>query len=483
MKSYSNLSKTLFFVLLALTILPNKSQAQTGGTGTTLGSLATIILYTDSNPQETTFELYDLATGNVLLTASGSMLPPNGSQMLTAWIPNGGCIKGDLSDSAGDGGSDFVINYQGNTYSTSLGTNFGYLNTIVAGPAGCSDFSALDDFTNYLVRAEGGLQIGNSNNFEGSILGNPVTGDICMGIRNDVDGWVRGSKVGIPASNQIDGLNNIDAFGLDLGYDVCSGSNPMPAGGLHVTPTPMPNVGHDCLPDDLTEYGDEDLYLSGVNTEHTLDPDFQDDVREMGDVVVTNGATLYLYNEYYNFRSLVVSGGKVIYNGGGGTLCDIFIRAQDVVVTFNSTVHANINCDWINIGNDNEIIGEIAMEDPTTPLVIGDRNTFKEPICPPCQAPAAITLKNNVQVEKELLYVWPNPVNGNQFQVQAPGGSELEIFDMLGKRMFVGEMPGQSKEMTTLSIDTFAFSEGMYISKVTMPEGRVLNRKFMVGGK
>ncbi len=472
MNSTSNLLRKFFLVLAAVLCIGGYSHAQQCPTGTTSMS---ITIVTDAQPQQTTFNLYELATGNVLFSVSPTNLPPNSTLNYNVCVPSGGCVKGDLLDSNGDGGSDFYLTYNGQVYTSPLGANFGHLNTIVVGPASCSDFSQINDSTAYVLRSSGGIVMGKGNKIGGPVLANPSSGDICMGPRNRVNGWVRGRKLQAAPNNVITGKNNVELFGLDYNLNGCTTTSGIPSNQMGITTGPMGNVGQ-CVPEDEAVYGEQNIFLTGGD-EGVLD------AGNYGNVTVTNGATLFLYNDYYNIENLTIAGGTLKYGGGGGVLCDIFIRSAQVTITFNSTVHANINCDWVIIGDGNEVIGEIQTEDPGTEMQIGNFNSIQKPECPACQE----ALQNGSKQEEDDglglspdFRVWPNPLQGQEINFHSNEAGELSILNLSGREVYHRPL---SEGISTIDLNPEEFPGGMYISRLTTSSGRALHQKFLVTGK
>jgi cytoskeletal protein CcmA (bactofilin family) len=442
-----------------------------------------ITLHTDGYASETSLEIHDLSNNSTIYTIGYGSQAPNTTQSYTFCAPNGTCLKADLYDIGGNGGSNFDIVFQGNTYTSAPGGLFGHLSTALLGGTICTDISPVLDSGAYFIKSAGKLTIGNGNIFRGSILGNPVNGEVCLGIRNEVSGWVSGDKIALGESNQINGYNNIQLFGKDYGSNCQSGSG-LPAHDMHITNGPWGNVADGCDPNAEIIPSDEDITLIGEGPEMDIHPG------HFGDVIVKDGAKLVYFPPldpniegpfYYTMESLTIDGG-IFKSAGGGVLCDIFINTKTLIIGNGAEVSANINCEQIIVGDGNVFKGEFQATEPGNEFVIGDNNVFDDPICPACLNHKKEKQGNGSIEQIPQMKIWPNPSDSGEINIAAPAG-KLEVFNLNGLSVFDAELDGpDTGNVQVKVISTKDLRPGMYISRVITTDGRILNGKFLLLG-
>lgn len=436
-----------------------------------------VYLTTDANPAETTYQLRDLTTGQIIFSVPPTFLSPNTTYNFNACATAGHCLKSELIDAGQNGGPSVAIVYDNNlTFASPNPGVFDQFETILVGTAACTDLSPVDDWTNYLITSHGPLSIGNSNVFNGPIAGGLVQGSLCMGVRNHVNGWVTGGEVGVKSSTYISGYNGIKRFGYAPGSVPC-GNNPSPIiddfhindGGLYNSTDcelgdllPMPS-GPITIPSGVTE-----VIVPGVYT----------------DIVIESDATCLAMKGGYAAQTLLVDGGRLM-PGGNGPICDIFFRVNHVTITDGSTVLGIINCDEVVIGNGNEVEGWIHIMAPGSSSSIGNNNVFNEPTCPPCEEEANNKSQQGDQgfapIETELDFeLYPNPVMEGRFSLAATGleyPAVLSVYNLSGMKVREVKM-NDASDLQVQAGDQLV--PGMYICKLDSRDGASKTRKFMV---
>lgn len=95
----------------------------------------------------------------------------------------------------------------------------------------------------------------------------------------------------------------------------------------------------------------------------------------------------------------------------------------------------------------------------------------------------AQTVKNNVVAEPnksentlEKVQIYPNPVTGGKIYIATETNTTkvIEMYDMLGKRIFITEMTGFQKELSVNNLKT-----GVYILKIT-EKNNSITRKVII---
>lgn len=463
-------------ILSAFALHPSNTSAQCP-TGLTP---MLVTLTTDANNQETDLNIHDLTSGTVLFTLPTGGQAANTTQTYTVCAEYAHCYKADLLDAAGNGGASFSIVFQSQTYSSA--TSYGHISTALMGTAACTDISPVLDSASYFIQSASPIKIGNMNRFKGSVLAGANGGNICMGDQNGVTGWVKGDKIGVGLNNNFGGYNSIEMFGLDWGTGVCSQSTGMPGGNLHVTPDPMSNTTDDCEDIEVVP-SNNDIHLVGPGATQTIPPG------QYGLVTLVGGAHLRLEAGAYSIEEIDITNAKLT-PVQGGTLCEILISTDKLAFSDGSTVEATINCKAVDIGDDNHFMGYLKVTDPVGPFVIGDKNSFVEPRCIPCeeggakiQAPGNILRgKKHGSIEpKSHFEVWPNPSDTGEIKVAGTDAAQLDIFDLDGKHVESKALEGREGK-AVITLDLRHLKPGLYIGKMTHATGEVEHRKIMLRG-
>lgn len=462
-------------LLHALHFLPHSLQAQcTNGQ-----SLMTIAVQTDANYQETSMKIHDLTSGTTIWTLPAGSQAANTLQTYTVCATNANCFKADLLDSGGNGGATFTIYFQSNVYSSASATGYGYISTALMGGSTCPTYSEVFDSASYFIRSAGPIKVGDKNKFVGSVMANKSGGDICMGSRNTVTGWVKGDKVGMPTGNIIAGINGIGIFGNDWGAGVCSQSSAMPVDDMAVLAKPQTN-STDCEVQPVVP-SLVHINLNGPGSTQTIDPG------NYGVIEVNNGATLYLNAGQYTMGQLSLSNGKLM-PAGGGTLCEILISSDKVSFTVGSTVHATINCESVHVGNNNVFKGVLETTDSSEPMLIGNGNLFEGPTCPPCEEGKINKLRNpkrghgSIDATPEFK-TWPNPSDSGEIHFSYAQDGSLDIFDLQGEKVMSVELVNTNIGIeSTYTLDVQDLKPGMYIGRMTTASGQVASQKITLLG-
>lgn len=475
MNSFSKLTFLLLLFGLYLANFSPQLKAQQCPTGLTQ---VAITIQTDAYHQETSFQLRDLTDMQVVYTISPTQLGPSGTFTFMACVPTGHCLKSELIDAAGNGGSSVSLQYQSQTYTSPDPGNFDQFETILMGSNSCTDISPIQDWSNYVVTTRGGLQIGNGNYFDSPIAGGQASGTICIGERNKIDGWVSGGDIGIGRDNHITGYNSLLRFGTAPAIYPC-GADPFPTiGDLHVTPRPIGN-STDCKMADIIPVGSEAVIVPNGATEIITPGNYTS-------IIINEGATLLAFKGGYTAQEIIVDGGRLL-PGGGGVLCDIFFQTSNFQFGNGSTIRATINCDHVIVDSESEFEGYLHVMDPTQVSVIGDKNIFKKPACPPCEE----ALNKGRQGDQGFVpiktpgnfEIVPHPVSGDQFRISAADLSlpaKLSIFHVSGSLI---------KEVVLHNLQDLEFQDrgglvpGMYICKLDTLDGNVRTKKLMIQGR
>jgi|GEM_PF-5056279 len=430
----------------------------------------TIVLATDASPQETSFQLRDLTTGNIVFSVSPSVLGPNGTYTFSTCVVAGNCLKAELIDSGLNGGSSMTIGIPGATFSSSNPGVFDQFETILVGGSNCTDLSDLADLNQYVVRAKNGLKIGNGNRFKGSVAGGTEDGALCMGGNNAVMGWLLGGEVGYESNSTVVGLNGVDAFGAAPAVRPCGSNASATIDEFHVMPKPLGNTTN-CEMMDIIPKPNQSLYVPpGVTT--VLNGFL------FTSIVVADGGTLLAHPGKYYGGELIIEGGKLLPAGGGGSpICDIFFQFSEVSFSEGSFVRAIINCEEVKIGNNNNFEGILGINGPNGSH-IGDNNVFTLPDCPACVE----VLKNNKQgmapeLKPSRFDVIPHPVQGRNFAIKTQDVSfpaDFSVYDLSGK--LVQQQTLSDANHTQIEL-TGELPSGLYLCKLASYTGDTLTRK------
>lgn len=440
----------------------------------------TITLVTDTSPNETSFEVHDLNTKNVLFSISGANLPPSSQITYTFCAPKNHCLKADLYDAAGNGGSKFSISFLSQSYNSEPGSNsFGHIATALIGATSCTDLGQVLDSAAYFILSAGKLIIGNGNNFQGSILGNPNSGEICLGLENKVTGWIRGDQIALGDNNKISGYHHVQLFGNDYGV-TCQTSSGLGQNEFHAAPSPIGNTSDACRIDWISDPAGKRLnvILKGEGEEMVIKPGVY------GSVKISNGAQLYYLGNAdatpakYFIEELIIDNASMT---PGGVLCDIFMYANKLSIENGAYVEANINCELIHIGDYNTVKGIFEANDATKPFVIGNYNSLSDPLCPACGNSNKRPGLGRIAPEQQLK-IWPNPSIWGEIHLACPSG-KLEVYNLQGKMVHSANLKvvsGKNKGFYHMS--TEKMNPGMYISRVITANGQVLTGKFLLLG-
>lgn len=474
----NSFSKSAFLALLFGLFLANftpQLKAQQCITGM---SPVAITIQTDDYPQETSFQLRDITDSQIVFTISSTQLGSNGTFTFTTCVPTGHCLKTELIDAAANGGPSVTLQYQGNTYTSPDPGNFNQFETILMGSTSCTDVSPIQDWGNYVITARGGLRVGNGNYFDSPIAGGQVNGNVCVGSRNKIQGWIAGGEVGVGDGNSITGHNSLNRFGTAPAIRPC-GTNQSPAiDDMHIYTGGIGN-STDCKMADLIPPGVESVIVPNGATEIILPGNYTS-------IIINEGATLLAFKGGYTAQEIIVDGGRLL-PGGGGVLCDIFFQTSNFQFSNGSTIRATINCDHVIVDSDNEFEGYLHVMDPTQVSVIGDKNIFKKPACPPCEE----ALNNKKEGDQGFapmntpgnFEIVPHPVSGDQFRISAADLSlpaKLSIFHISGT--LVKEIA--LRNMQDLEFrDKGGLAPGMYICKLDTLDGNVRTKKLLIQGK
>ena len=427
----------------------------------------TINLTTDSNNQETSLNVHDLTTGSIIYSISAGSQAANTTQTYMVCANSSHCFKADLLDAAGNGGASFTIVFQSQTYSSA--TSYGFISTALMGTAACTDLSPVLDSASYFIKSAGPIKMGSKNSVSGSMLAGSSGGNICMGDRNGIRGWVKGDKISLGNNNSFSGYQGIDLFGNDYGINVCNQSSGLPGSGFHVTPDPMSNTTDDCEDIEVVP-SNNDITLAGPGAFQTIGPG------QYGKVTLSGGATLRLHEGAYSIEEIDIDGAKlapVI----GGILCEVLISTDKLAFTNGSTVKATINCKSTNIGEDNIFEGWITMDDPGETMYIGDRNKLSAPTCLPCES---MKNKGNGSIDDQPRFqIWPNPSDSGEIRFSNMDAGQLEVYSLEGKLVASISVDGPSGR-NGFSVNVQHLKPGMYIGKMTQASGAVARQKFQL---
>lgn len=432
----------------------------------------TITLNTDANPQETSFQLRDLTTGNIVFSVSSSQLTANGTFSFSTCVIPGNCLKAELIDSGLNGGPSMTIGIPGATFSSSNPGVFDQFETILVGGSNCTDLDDLSDLNEYVVRAKGDLKIGSGNRFDGSVAGGTEKGDLCMGGNNYVMGWLLGGEVGYGSNTTIVGLNGVNAFGAAPAARPCGSNSGPTINDLHILPNPFGNTNN-CELLDILPKSDNDLYVPPGVTTVLNDHIFNS-------IVVAEGGILMAHPGKYYGGELIIDGGKLLPaagGGGGSPLCDIFFQFSKVTFSEGSYVRAIINCEEVKIGDNNSFEGILGILGPNGGE-IGDNNVFSLPDCPAC-VEASKTKKQGLapELKPNRFNVVPHPVQGRNFAIKTQEVSfpaDFKLYDLSGKLVQQQTLSDETHNQIEL---TGELPSGLYLCKLASYTGDTLTRK------
>lgn len=430
----------------------------------------TISLSTDAFPLETSFEVRDLTDETVLFSVPGTALAANTTQAYSICADDSHCYLARVTDTGGNGGATFDIVFQGNSYSSAGPGGYGYITTVQLGATPCLDISPTLDTASYLITSAAPVKIGSMNRFYGSILADQSTADVCLGERNMVQGWIRGRKIALGSLNTITGYNGIELFGTDYGIGVCSQASGLGQNDFAVNSQPLGNTTDDCEEAEVVP-SDQDIFLAGPGSMLTIFPG------NYGKVTIQAGAALFLNEGVYTMEELSVSNSKLI-PAPGGILCEILI-STDKLTLDHSTVQATINCKSLNILDENDITGDLTVDDPIGTTEIGDKNSFSAPNCPPCQLGSKRRPGRGGIDEVPRLKTFPNPSDSGEIYFSYTEPGTLEIYNLNGRLVHRQELLERaSKEAQIYELDAQILEPGMYIGRMITNTGQVLSQTF-----